>query len=180
MFVRFSAALVVTCAAIVGSLAAADDLKPTVKPAGPFDVTAFSGDKKGKTLCYYCKFNGDGNPGVVMIFTSKADEDLAKLVKAIDEVQKNNKDLGTCVVGVSGVKGADLEKLQETHKLTTPLTVAEDKDGPGKWALNKDAAVNVVVYKKGGKVEKTFAFKSTADAAKAAADVATAAQGAVK
>jgi hypothetical protein len=43
-------------AAIVLSLSAvrADDLKsgPDKKIAGPFQVTAFSGANKGKTLCY--------------------------------------------------------------------------------------------------------------------------------
>ena len=74
---------------------------------------------------------------------------MAKMVKAVDEVQKNNAKLGTVVVGVGGVEAADFEKLQTTHKLTTPLTVAEDKDGPSKYKLNKDAAVTVLVYKTG-------------------------------
>ena len=59
---------------------------------------------------------------MVVIFTQKADDNLAGLVKAVDEVQKNNEKLGTFVVGVSGVEEADFEKLQATHKLTTPLT----------------------------------------------------------
>ena len=80
---------------------------------------------------------------MVLIFTQKADDNLASLVKAVDEVQKNNAKLGTVVVGVSGVEAADFEKLQDTHKLTTPLTVAEDKDGPQKYKLNKEAAVTV-------------------------------------
>jgi peroxiredoxin len=102
------------------------------------------------------------------------------LVKAVDEVQKNNAKLGTVVVGVSGVEGADLEKLQDTHKLTTPLTVAEDKDGPSRYSLNKEAAVTVVVYKKGGVVAKNFAFKDTKAAAEKAKDIAAAAAEAVK
>jgi hypothetical protein len=117
---------------------------------------------------------------VVLIFSQKADENLASLVKAVDEVQKNNAKLGTVVVGVSGVADADFEKLQSTHKLTTPLTVAEDKDGPKKYDLNKDAAVTVVVYKKGGVVAKNFAFKDTKSAAEKAKEIAEAAAEAVK
>ena len=49
---------------------------------------------------------------------------------------------------------ADFEKLQETHKLTTPLTVAVDKDGPPAYELNKEAAVTVLVYKDGGKISQ--------------------------
>lgn len=110
----------------------------------------------------------------MVIFTQKADDNLASVVKAIDEVQKSNSKLGTVVVGVSGVEGADFEKLQETHKLTTPLTVAVDKDGPKRYSLNKEAAVTVVVYKRGGTVAKNFAFKDTKSAADKAADIAKA------
>jgi peroxiredoxin len=117
---------------------------------------------------------------VVLIFTQKVDENLAGLVKAVDEVQKNNEKLGTVVVGVSGVEEADFEKLQNTHKLTTPLTVAKDEDGPKKYALNKDAAVTVVVYKKGGVVSKNFAFKDTKAAAEKAKEIAEAAAEALK
>ena len=117
---------------------------------------------------------------MVIIFTQKADDNLAGLVKAVDEVQKNNEKLGTVVVGVSGVEEADLEKLQNTHKLTTPLTVAKDKDGSSKYTLNKDAAVTVVVYKKGGAVHKNFAFKDTKSAAEKAKEIAEATAEALK
>jgi hypothetical protein len=117
---------------------------------------------------------------VVIIFTRKADESLAGLVKAVDEVQKNNEKLGTLVVGVSGVRPADFEKLQATHKLTTPLTIAEDKDGPERYKLNKEAAVTVVVYQEGGKVYKNFAFKDTKSALAKAKDVAKATTEALK
>ena len=117
---------------------------------------------------------------MALIFTQKADENLATLVKAVDEVQKNNAKLGTVVVGVGGVAAADFENLQKTHKLTTALTVAEDKDGPAKYKLNKDAAVTVLVYKKGGAIANTFAFKDTKAAADKAEDIAKAAADAVK
>ena len=116
----------------------------------------------------------------MLIFSQKADENLAGLVKAIDEVQKSNSKLGTVVVGVSGVEGADFEKLQSTHKLTTPLTVAVDKDGPKAYKLNQEAAVTVLVYKKGGGISKSFAFKDTKAAAEKAKDIAAAAAEAVK
>ena len=117
---------------------------------------------------------------MVLIFSQKADDNLASLVKSVDAVQKANEKLGTVVVGVSGVEGADFEKLQETHKLTTPLTVAVDKDGPARYKLNKDAGVTVVVYQKGGKVFKNFAFKDTKEAAGKAKEIATAAEDALK
>ena len=117
---------------------------------------------------------------MVLIFTQKADENLASLVKAVDEVQKNNEKLGTVVVGVSGVKPADFEKLQNTHKLTTPLTIAEDEDGPGRYKLNKEAAVTVVIYTKGGTVHKNFAFKDTKGALDSAKEISSATAEALK
>jgi len=175
---------VLTVAALAFGVSAvrADDLKsgPDGKVGGPFQVKAITGEKKGETLCYFCKYNAEERPAVVMIFTQKADENLATVVKAVDEVQKNNAKLGTMVVGVSGVEATDFEKLQTTHKLTTPLMIAEDKDGPSKYKLNKDAAVTVLVYKKGGNITKSFAFKDTKAAAEKAKDISEAATEAVK
>jgi hypothetical protein len=179
LFRNVAVALVV---ALLASPVTAEDIKsgPDGKIAGPFQVKAITGEKKDTTLCYVCKFGAEERPGVVLIFTQKADENLATLVKAVDEVQKTNAKLGTVVVGVSGVQAADFAKLQETHKLTTALTVAEDKDGPAKYKLNKDAAVTVLVYKKGGMISKSFAFKDTKAAAEKAKDIASAAAEVVK
>jgi peroxiredoxin len=160
----------------------AADLKsgPDGKIGGAFNVKAITGEKAGKSLCYVCQYGAEARPAVVLMFTQKADDNLATLVKAVDEVQKTNAKLGTVVVGVSGVAAADFEKMQTTHKLTTPLTVAEDKDGPAKYNLNKEAAVTVLVYKKGGAISKSFAFKDTKEAAAAAKAIAGAAAEAVK
>jgi hypothetical protein len=178
----FRTLALVAVVAISFSVASADDVKsgPKEKIGGAFNVKAITGEKAGKELCYVCKYNGEARPAVVLIFTQKADDNLVSLVKAVDEVQKNNKDLGTVVVGVSGVEAADFEKIQTTHKLTTPLTVAVDKDGPGKYDLNKEAVVTVLVYKKGGNITKNFAFSSTKDAAAKAKDIAAAATEALK
>ncbi len=117
---------------------------------------------------------------MVLIFTRKADDNLASLVKAIDAVQSKNAKLGTVVVGIGGVKAADFEKLQNTHKLTTPLTIADDVEGPRRYKLNKEAAVTVVVYRLGGAVTKNFAFKDTKSAAAKAKDIADTATTALK
>lgn len=164
------------------SLATGADIKsgPDKKIGGAFNVKAITGDKAGKSLCYVCQYGAQERPAVVVIFTQKADDNLVTVVKAVDEVQKTNEKLGTFVVGVSGVAAADFEKIQTTHKLTTPLTVAEDKDGPAKYELNKEAAVTVLVYKKGGAIAKNFAFKTTKEAAEKAKDIAAAAAAAVK
>jgi len=169
--------------AVVAGLAlsvSADDLKSGTaegtKIGGPFTVKAITGERKGDELCYVCKYNGEKKPAVVLIFTQQADSNLAQVIKAIDEVQKADAKLGTCVVGVSGVEAADFEKLQAEHKLTTPLTVAIDKDGPKKYELSKGAGVTVLVYKAGGVVSKNFAFKDTKEAAQKSAEIAKAAK----
>src|ERR1051325_6952440 len=131
MMVRFTRLLaLVACVVVITAVCSADDLKsgPDKKVGGPFDVKAITGDQQGKTLCYFCKYSNEKKPAVVMIFSQKADDNVATLVKAVDQVQKGNADLGTVLVGIGGVEGADLEKLQTTHKLTTPLCVAVDKD----------------------------------------------------
>jgi peroxiredoxin len=150
------------------------------KIGGAFNVNAITGAKKGTELCYVCLYNAEKRPAVVLIFSQKADENIAKVVKAVDAVQKNNDKLGTVLVGVGGVTSSDLEKLQDTHKLTCPLTVAVDKDGPRAYQLNKDAAVTVMVYRQGGVVTKNFAFADSASAAAKAAEIAAAAEAAVK
>lgn len=164
------------------SLVQADELKsgPADKIGGAFFVKAITGEKKGESLCYVCKFNAEARPAVVLIFTQKADDHLAELVKAVDAVQKNNSKLGTVVVGIRGVEASDFEKLQATHKLTTALTIAEDKEGPSRYKLNPEAAVTVLVYKQGGNIVKNFAFKDTKSAAEKAKDIAAAAEEALK
>lgn len=116
----------------------------------------------------------------MVVFSQKADDNIATLVKEIDQVQKNNDKLGTVLVAVGGVEPADLEKLQDAHKLTTPLTIAVAKDGPKSYKLNPEAAVTVVIYKKGGAIHQNFAFKDTKAAAAKAKDVASAAEEALK
>jgi hypothetical protein len=185
MNLRLGAILVFTGLALVLPVRAGEITSgPSDQISGPFDVRAITGehrkgDEKGQ-LCYVCKYGGEARPAVVLIFTRKADENLASLIKSVDAVQKKNKDLGTVVVGVGGVTDADFEKLQETHKLTTPLTIAVDKDGPPAYELNKDAAVTVLVYKVGGKICKNFAFKDSRAAAEKAHEIAMTAADALK
>jgi len=185
MNLRLGAMVVLTGVAMVLP-ARAGEIKsgPTDQISGPFNVRAITGEhRKGDVkdeLCYVCKYGAEARPAVVLIFTQKADDNLAALVKSVDAVQKKNKDLGTVVVGVGGVTDADFEKLQETHKLTTPLTVAVEKDGPPAYELNKDAAVTVLVYKVGGKISKNFAFKDSKSAAEKAHEIAQCATDCVK
>jgi hypothetical protein len=179
MKVRISGILVlVACLAAVQTVSWADDVKSGLekKTGGAFQVNAITGDMAGKQLCYVCKYNAEARPAVVLIFSQKADDNVAKLVKAVDAVQKNNAKLGTVLVGIGGVEKADLEKLQSSQKLTTPLTIAVDKDGPKNYKLNKAAMVTVLVYAKGGMIAQNFGFTDTAAAAAKASEIAAAAE----
>jgi len=169
-------------ALVVTTVRAEEGIKsgPDTKIGGAFQVKAITGEMQGKQLCYVCKFGAEARPAVVLIFTQKADENLATVIKSVDEIQKSNAKLGTVVVGVGGVEASDLEKLQSANKLTTPLTVAIDKDGPKAYNLNKDAAVTVLVYKKGGVISKNFAFKDTKAAAAKASEIAAAAKAVIE
>ena len=175
-------AFVAACLALVHTGTQAQDVKsgPDKKIAGAFNVKAITGEMKGETLCYVCKFNGEARPAVVLIFSQKADDNVATIVKAVDGVQKTNAKLGTVLVGVGGVAESDLEKLQASQKLTTALTIAVDKDGPPAYKLSKDAAVTVLVYAKGGAIHKNFAFADTKAAAAKASEIAAAAQEVLK
>src|SRR4051812_3652423 len=103
MKIRLAGALVLVAGLLVahGTVLGGGQIKsgPDKKISGPFDVKAITGDRKGDTLCYVCKYNAEARPGVVLIFSRKADENIAKLVKAVDSVQKNNDKLGTVLVG---------------------------------------------------------------------------------
>src|SRR4051812_10671928 len=99
----FGSALVLAAGVLVAVTASrADDIKsgPDKKIAGAFDVKAITGEAAGKELCYVCKFSAEARPAVVLIFSQKADDNIAKLIKAVDQVQKNNEKLGTVLVGV--------------------------------------------------------------------------------
>jgi hypothetical protein len=182
MKIRFAVCVAVVGVALMLTATRAEDVKsgPDKKIAGAFDVKAITGAQAGETFCYVCKFGAEARPAVVLIFSQKADDNVAKVVKAVDSVQKNNEKLGTVLVGIGGVEASDLEKLQANHKLTTALTIAVQKDGPPAYKLNKDAAVTVLVYAKGGAIHKNFAFSDTKSAAAKATEIAAAAQDVLK
>ena len=120
---------------------------------------------------------------MVLIFSRTADEHLASLVKALDELNKDDNNnggggkLGVLVTGVGGVKEEDLQALSEKSELKSATSVSVDADGPANYKLNKDAAVTVVIYQSREKpTTANFAFKSTEEAAKAAEKVAEAAK----
>lgn len=91
-------------------------------------------------------------------------DDLASLVKQIDEQVSSNKEkeLAAFVVLLSDDPDAAARKLEEIAKKenikNVPLTVFDGAAGPSSYKLAKDAAVTVIVWK-GLEVQANHAFK---------------------
>lgn len=74
------AALVMSMTSIAGAAELESGLKPGDSPP-PFNVRDITGPKAGKTLCYRCMY---GARPVVTIFTRDIDENVANLIKEVD------------------------------------------------------------------------------------------------
>ncbi|MFM8250035.1 MAG: hypothetical protein ACKOBW_00405 [Planctomycetota bacterium] len=127
---------------------------------GAFDVKDCSGPSEGKTLCYRCQY---GNNPVVAVFTRRLGDDVASLVKQIDDTvgQNKGKSMKAFVVYLSDEPDAAEPKLKamaKTQKLSnTPLTVFQTSEGPDGYKIARDADVTVMVWNK-GKVQANHAF----------------------
>jgi hypothetical protein len=89
---------------------------------------------------------------VVAIFTRKLTDNLASLVKQVDEKVGANKDkkMASFVVVLSEDPAANEAKLKELAKKegikNVPLTTFADADGPESYKVSKDAEVTVLLW----------------------------------
>jgi hypothetical protein len=89
---------------------------------------------------------------VVTVFTRKITDDLASLVKEIDNtVNKNSsQNMKAFVVYLGDDPAAAEKKLQamaKEHKITkTPLTVFQTEEGPPNYRISRDADVTVLMW----------------------------------
>jgi hypothetical protein len=89
---------------------------------------------------------------VVNIFARTITDDLASLVKQIDETVAKNDDkkMAAFVVLLSDDEAAaetQLKELAEKHEITNiPLTVFKDTKGPGNYKIAADADVTVMMW----------------------------------
>lgn len=157
---------------VVGlSPAFAAALKSGVQPGeliAPFDVVkcagaADDGTPVGEQLCYRCKY---GNRPMVMVFSRKADDSVASLVKKLDAaVEKNADDKLAAFVNLLG----DNEEALESHAKelgkksaapNVPIVVpVEYENGPADYGISPDAEVTVILAVK-GKVVANRAYGS--------------------
>jgi len=126
---------------------------------GAFTVTDVTGPNAGKSLCYRCRY---GSQPVVTIFAREINDELATLVKNVDQVVGKNQSekMAAFVVLLSDNPAAQegkLKALAKQHGITnTPLTVFDDKNGPPSYKIT-DSDFTVMMWVDGElKVNETF------------------------
>ncbi|MFY9255893.1 MAG: hypothetical protein WAO83_20735 [Fuerstiella sp.] len=116
---------------------------------GAYNVLDVTGPSAGEKLCYRCRY---GASPVVNIFTRKMDANVAKLVKELDAVVGKNQDhkMSAFVVVLTDdpdAQEASLKKAAADLGIKhTPLTVFENKVGPGKYKISEEADVTVMMW----------------------------------
>ncbi len=155
--------------AVSMSTVSAAELKsgPQVDEEVPaFYVTKVAGNptdgvEVGKSLCYRCKL---GKRPVVMVFSRKADENLATLVKELDKVVADNTEkkaasfLNMLGGDADSQKAAAEKFITETGTKNIAVVVPNDNEtGPTNYNISPDAEVTVLIYKD-AKVVKNHAL----------------------
>jgi len=172
----------VAALAVGASFACAAELKSGLQPGD--ELPAFQvekcagavhdGKKVGDSFCYRCML---GNKPVVMVFSRKADANLAALVKELDQALEKNADkkLSSFV----NLLGKDGDELKSTAKQfatknkieNVALVVPEDhQNGPEDYKINPEAEVTVLIYRK-GTIEASHAYPAGKFDKKAVAEV---------
>lgn len=154
--IALSAALLMASSAF----AADKDCLEVGSGVGAFTVTDVTGPSAGKALCYRCQFQ---DRPVVSIFTRQINDELATLVKNVDQVVGKNQGekMAAFVVLLSDdpkSQEGELKALAKKHGISnTPLTTFDDKNGPPSYKLSKDADFTVMMWVDGElKVNETF------------------------
>ena len=87
-----------------------------------FPVLAVTGPHKGKEVCYVCEFFG-GAPAIFAFFW-QAGDDMASVVKELDELAGRNKDIRVVAIIIEGQDSRPwLEKFAQENRITIPLAV---------------------------------------------------------
>lgn len=151
---------------------ASSEIKSGPQPGdkiGAFDVTkcggaADDGVSVGDKLCYRCKYGGKP---MVMVFTRKADDQVATLIKKLDKaVEKNSEKQLKAFVNFVGDDRKESEKRAKRLAGDTenvPMVVPEEStNGPDNYGINPDAVVTVIVARE-GKVIASHGYTGTPD-----------------
>ncbi len=116
--------------------------------AGPFHPVNINGENAGKKFCLYCA-NGL-NPAAV-VFARDLTPSVAKLIKQLDAatVKNSDKSMGSYAVFMSDsdTLQGKLEGLAKDAGLKKLILSIDNPAGPKGYAISKDAAVTVLLYK---------------------------------
>lgn len=146
---RIAAVLAVLAAAPLFAAEEKADTLATGEAVAPFYVADVTGPAAGEKLCYRCRY---GDRPVVSIFVRDVDEQVATLVKEVDQKVGQNKEAGMAafVVLLTENPEADAQKLKDLaskHNIqNVPLTTFDGKAGPPKYKLGQDTDVTVMMW----------------------------------
>jgi hypothetical protein len=136
-------------AAIAGDIESG--LKVGEEPAA-FNVKDITGPNKGKSLCYRCNY---GSRPVVNLFVRDVNDELAALVKQVDELVGKNEDKKMAAFVVVLAEDADkvapqLEELAKKNDIQhVPLTIFDGEAGPSEYKIAEKADITVMMWNKG-------------------------------
>jgi hypothetical protein len=149
MLAGFAAVLLVAGAVV------AADVESGLKPGesvGAYNVKDITGPNAGKSLCYRCNY---GARPVINVFTRQVNDDVAKLVKEVDQLVEQNKDKKMAAFVTVLAEDADkiapkLEELAKKHGIkNVPLTIFDGDSGPSDYKISEKADVTVLEWSKG-------------------------------
>ncbi len=111
------------------------------------------GREVGSNFCYRCML---GRKPTVMVFARKADKDLAKLAKELDQhIAKNSDQKLSSFINLIGSEPADLKSTardfaDKNGLENVALVVPDDaQNGPEEFKINPEAEVTVTIYRDG-------------------------------
>lgn len=157
---KLTLALTAAALMIASAARAGEECLEVGSGVGAFTVIDVTGPSAGKALCYRCQFK---DRPVVSIFTRQINDELAHLVKNIDQVVGENQaeKMAAFVVLLSDEPKSQedaLKSFAQKHGISnTPLTIFDDKNGPPSYKLPKDADFTVMMWVEGElKVNESF------------------------
>lgn len=149
---RHLALLAIAICLLANAVLAAEPVESGLRvgeEAVTFDVLDCSGPRMGGTLCYRCAY---ANRPVVAIFVRRLGDDVANLIKKVDDAVAKHPDKRPAAFVVyladkpAGI-AARLKKLSDMTGLAkTPLTLFPSSEGPDGYHLSPEADVTVLVW----------------------------------
>jgi hypothetical protein len=86
-----------------------------------FPVLAVTGPHKGKSVCYVCESK---DAPVVFAFFSQTGDEMAVLLKKLDQLARQHQDLKVVAFLIDGPNGQSwLERMAQENDITIPLNV---------------------------------------------------------